>query len=190
MGWLRSCLGLSRTKISITPEAFRRSIARISELGWFAKIFTLGGELIEHRDLFDGLKIPVVVDHMGGLEFAQGLNQQGMLMMRDYLKRGNWWVMVSSGDRHALGGYPWDEAVPFAQSLIETAPDRIVWGTDWPHVIYDGKMPNDCDLLELFYRYAPDAALRKRLLIDNPETLFQFPPARPRQILGAPPAAR
>lgn len=164
-------------KISITPESFRRSTARISELGWFAKIFAMGGELVEHKDLFDGLKIPVVVDHMGGLELAHGLNQLGMMMMREYLKRGNWWVMVSSGDRHALAGYPWDEAVPFAQSLIETNPDRIVWGTDWPHVIYESKMPNDCDLLELFYRYAPDRALRKKLLVDNPHALFQFPSA-------------
>lgn len=161
-------------KISITPESFRRSIARISELGWFAKIFALGGELVEHKELFDTLTIPTVIDHMGGLHFAEGVDQPGMRMMREYLTRGNWWVMVSSGDRHALAGYPWDEAVPFAQALIETAPDRIVWGTDWPHVIYESEMPNDGDLVDLLYRYAPDEAVLKKILVDNPARIFQF----------------
>ncbi len=166
-------------KIAITPESFKRSVERIAELGWFAKIFTLEDEFAEYAPLFEALRLPVVVDHMGGLDFGKGLHQPGMEIILKFLKKGNWWVMVSSGDRHSITGFPWSDAIPFARSFIDAAPDRVVWGTDWPHVIYDGKMPNDTDLLELFYRYAPEDELRRQILVENPARLFGFELPKP-----------
>ena len=69
---------------------------------------------------------------------------------------------------------PYPGVTPFAQALIEAGPDRVVWGTDWPHVVFDGFMPNDADLLDLLAVWAPDAALRKKILVGNPAKLYGF----------------
>jgi len=90
------------------------------------------------------------------------------------LKKDNWWVMLSSGDRHSRTGFPWDDVVELGRMLIEAAPSRAIWATDWPHVIYEGQMPNDGDLLDLLYRYAPDPDMQRRILVDNPARLFGF----------------
>ena len=73
-------------------------------------------------------------------------------------------------------GAPFHDLIPFAQALIEAAPDRVLWGTDWPHPNIDGLMPNDADLVDLLALYAPDAEIRQRILVDNPARLYKFDP--------------
>ena len=162
--------------LQIVPstDGFRRSIARIQELGWFAKIHGAGDEILEHEQLFRPLTLPVLIDHMGHVDFSRGLKQPACAFILDLLKNHGWWMMISNGDRFSEQGPPWDDAIPFAQAFVEAAPDRAIWGTDWPHVRYRRKMPNDADLLELFYRAVPDLTLRRRILVDNPARLFGF----------------
>jgi 2-pyrone-4,6-dicarboxylate lactonase len=83
-------------------------------------------------------------------------------------------VEITGPERVSRSGPPFHDAVPFARRLIETAPDRVLWGTDWPHPNVPF-MPNDGDLMDLVARYAPEETLRRRLLVDNPARLFKFP---------------
>ena len=162
-------------KASMTEDLFVRSVARIAELGWWAKVFVFAKDLIDNAKIFQRLEIPVIMDHMGGLDRSQGLEQEGMQLILDLLKRGNWWVMLSNGDRDSVTGYPWNDSLPFARAFIDAAPDRVIWGSDWPHSIYQGTtVPNDADLLELLYRFAPDPATRQKILVDNPARFFGF----------------
>ena len=164
-------------RLGLAPSVaeFRRSIARIAELGWMAKVFTVEDQLLELADEFDAVKIPLVIDHMARLDFRLGVDQPACKLLVDRLKNGNWWVMLSNGDRSSNGDPPWDIAVPFGQLLFNAAPDRCIWGSDWPHVHYPRAMPVDGDLIELARRYVPDDAAFKRLMVDNPARLFGFP---------------
>lgn len=158
--------------ISPSPATFRRSIARISDMGWVAKIHAVADEYLEIADLLRPLKLPVVIDHMGHFYFRDGMNQPVIPLLLELLKKENFWIMLSNADRRSALGAPYDDSLPFARMFIEAAPDRCIWGTDWPHTHYTGAMPNDADLLELFYRFAPDAATQKRILVTNPERLW------------------
>lgn len=159
-------------KMAPSPAAFQRGIARISELGWIAKIHCVGDELIEHADLFRPLKIPTVIDHMGHFYFKDGPDQPVVPLLLELLEKDNVWIMLSNADRRSAEGYPWNDSLPFARKFIDKAPDRCIWGTDWPHTHYAAKMPNDAELLELLGRFAPEPAMRRRILVDNPQRLW------------------
>ncbi len=149
-------------------EAFSHSIARVRELGWFAKLHLGAGDLIEFAPLFKTLKVNVVVDHLGRPDMTLGLKDPTVLKLIELLKAGNWWVMLSNGHKQSKTGYPWNDAVPIARAYIDAAPDRVLWASDWPHPLSTEKVPNDADLLELFYRYAPDEGERERSPALNP----------------------
>lgn len=157
-----------------SPDGFRRSIARIQELGWFAKIHAVGEEFLEYEQLFRPLTLPVLIDHMAHVDYPRGLKQPACALIFDLLKNHGWWMMIGNCDRASKQGPPWDDAIPFIQAFAEAAPDRTIWGTDWPHLKYRRKMPNDAELLEHLYRAIPDLALRHRILVDNPARLFGF----------------
>lgn len=162
--------------LEIVPSdaTFKRSIARIQGLGWYAKIHASGAELVEHAALFRPLTLPVIIDHLGHIDVAKGLDQPAVRFILELLERENFWIMLGNGDRYSLTGPPWDDTIPFAQAFVAAAPDRTLWCTDWPHVRYRRTMPNDADLLELLYRYVPDPAVRRKVLADNPARMFGF----------------
>jgi 2-pyrone-4,6-dicarboxylate lactonase len=157
-----------------TADEFRRSIRRITELGWHARLHTSGDELLGVEGLLREVTCPIVIDHMAHLEFSRGVNQPAMLLALDLLKGDNWWVMLSSGDRGSSQEREWTDAVPFGRSFLEAAPDRAIWCTDWPHVRYRKPMVNDGDLVELLCRFVPERALQKKVLVDNPARLMGF----------------
>jgi 2-pyrone-4,6-dicarboxylate lactonase len=165
-------------RLGLVPSLaeFRRSVARIAELGWFAKVFTVEDQLIDLATEFDALKIPLVLDHMGRLDFARGINQPACRLIADRLKHGNWWIMLSNGDRSSGTDAPWDNAPQFGRLFYDAAPDRCIWGSDWPHVHYPRAIPPDAELVGLLRRYVPDEAAFKRVLVDNPARLFGFGP--------------
>jgi 2-pyrone-4,6-dicarboxylate lactonase len=163
-------------RLNIVPSAdgFERSIARISDYGWHARIHAVGNEWLELRELLSKPRVPMVIDHMGHADLRGGVDQPVMRMLRDLLKRENWWVMISNADRFSASEQSWDDVVPFAESLLAAAPDRAIWSTDWPHVQYRKRMPNDAELLEFLFRVAPGAELRRKVLVDNPTRLHGF----------------
>ena len=153
------------------PE-FERSLARIAEFGWFAKVFTFGDQLLEMDEVFRNVRIPLMLDHMGRLDFRLGIDQPACKLIVERLKNDGWWIMLSNGDRCSGSGKPWDNAIPFARAFYEAAPDRCIWATDWPHVHYGGPVPPDSDLADLVRRYFPDPADLRRVLDENPSRLL------------------
>ena len=158
-------------------DAFLRTVARARALGWHVRLHMDGPDLLDYADVLETLHdIPVVIDHMGRIDLAQGLAQPAMRWIRSMLARDNWWMMVSNCNRISAMDRDWDDAVPFGQAFIEAAPDRIIWATDWPHVRWrKARMMNDAEEVELLYRYVDhDKALVQKILVDNPARLHGF----------------
>lgn len=130
-------------------------------------------DLVEHAPWLRGLGLPVVVDHLGGTDPGRGLQQPGFLLLLEFLRQDNWWIMLSNGDRRSVSGPPWDDMTPIAQRLFAAAPDRCLWAGNWPPGLSGKKnLPSAADLLELLYRYLPQAVQRRKVLVDNPARLY------------------
>jgi 2-pyrone-4,6-dicarboxylate lactonase len=150
----------------------RRTAARIAPMGWHLVLHLDAGNIREFLDFFGEFALPVVVDHMGRVPVRDGLDQPPFRILLDLLKRPNWWVKVSGAERISETGPPFADAIPFAQRLIAAAPDRVLWGTDWPHPNVRWE-PDEVDLVDLLPSFAGSAALHK-VLVDNPARLYGF----------------
>ncbi|XDF34863.1 amidohydrolase family protein [Paracidovorax avenae] len=161
--------------IQFTADQMDRALARVRELGWYVKVQPEPSGIAGQMRAFDALRdVPVVMDHMGRADPALGEADPNLACMRDLLARGNYWVMLSLSEKLSHEGPPWNDVVPLAQRLIAAAPERCIWGSDWPHPVSVRQPPNEGELLELLYRFAPDAATRERILVTNPARLFGF----------------
>lgn len=162
----------------VTPskDATQRTIDRIRELGWHVRVHVRGNDLLEFSDVLKGVRdIPMVIDHMGHVDLSQGLANPVCQWILEILKRENWWMMVSNGNRDSKMESGWDDAVPVGRAYVEAAPDRIIWSTDWPHPMWSKRMMNDAEEVELLYRYVDnDPSLLQRILVDNPVRLHRF----------------
>jgi predicted TIM-barrel fold metal-dependent hydrolase len=154
----------------------RRSMARLRELGWHARLHVNGEDLLANSTLLRSIKdVPMVIDHFGHVGFEGGMDRPVIRWVLDTLKQENWWMMISNGNRDSKMDTGWDDAVPYGKALIEAAPDRIVWGSDWPHPQWTKRMMNDAEEVELLYRYVDnDAELLQKILVDNPARLHGF----------------
>ena len=120
------------------------------------------------------LPVPYTIDHMGRVKAADGFEQAPFRALLDVMIRDDkCWVKVCGCERVSSAGPPFVDAVPFARKIVETAPDRVIWGTDWPHPNVKA-MPNDGDLVDLIPLFAADEELQHKLLVDNPARLFGF----------------
>jgi 2-pyrone-4,6-dicarboxylate lactonase len=158
----------------LSDAEFARAIARIRELGWYAKIQPEKDGIVSSAAKYQSLDVPVLIDHMARPVPALGKQDPNLRKMLELLSRGNFWVMLSLGEKTSKAGPPWDDVIPIARAYIDAAPDRCVWASDWPHPVSVVQPPNDADLLELLYRYAPDEAELRRILVTNPAKLFGF----------------
>jgi len=153
---------------------FRNTTEKVRSLGWHLILHLDSNDLVELKDLFMKLPVPIVIDHMGRVKAGDGLEQQPFKTLLEFMKNENCWVKLCGAERVSSKGPPFSDAVPFARALIETAPDRILWGTDWPHPNVGKHMPNDGDLVDLFALMAPEPALQHKILVDNPARLYGF----------------
>lgn len=151
----------------------RRVLERIRPLGWHVTFLLDPADMLINFDLLRAIHMPMVIDHMGRVNTAEGLEQPGFKALLELMKRDNAWIKLSGPDRISAAGPPFHDALPFAQALIAATPDRVVWGTDWPHPNNHWR-PDDADLVELLPLIAPDAATRQKLLVDNPARLYGF----------------
>ncbi len=158
-----------------SPAEFRRSVARIADYGWHVKIHAVGEEWIELRPLFDEIRIPAVIEHMANIDLGLGVDQPGFRFMAEMLGRENWWVLVSNGHRRSALASGWEDVVPIARRIVEMAPERTIWASDWPHLGYTRRLPAYSELVDLLYRFAPEEELRRKILVDNPARLIGFP---------------
>jgi 2-pyrone-4,6-dicarboxylate lactonase len=153
---------------------FDRTVARLKEMGWHLILHVDSTDLVEFRNKFEAIPVPMVIDHMGRVKAADGLEQEPFRTLLNFLRNGNFWVKVCGAERVSSNGPPVEDAVPVARALSEVAPERILWGTDWPHPNVGKHMPNDGDLVDLFARMAPEPELQRRILVENPARLYGF----------------
>jgi 2-pyrone-4,6-dicarboxylate lactonase len=153
---------------------FDRTVARLRDMRWHLILHLDSSDLVEFRQKFEAIPVPMVIDHMGRVKAAEGLAQVPFKVLLEFMEHENFWVKICGAERVSSKGPPFDDAVPFARALIEAAPDRILWGTDWPHPNVGKHMPNDGDLVDLFARMAPTAELQRKILVDNPARLYGF----------------
>jgi 2-pyrone-4,6-dicarboxylate lactonase len=146
------------------------------EMGWHLQF------LIDARDLppvapeVARLPVPFVVDHMGHFPTSAGLDDPGFQTLLGLVRDGGW-VKLQGAFRTSVEGPPYRDTIPFARALSDAAPERCLWGSDWPHVANWGPMPNVGDLLDLMADWVPDEGRRKLLFVDNPQRLYGFAPA-------------
>ncbi|HSQ04488.1 MAG TPA: amidohydrolase family protein [Burkholderiales bacterium] len=152
-------------------KAVNEVLARIEPLGWHAELHLDALDIRVYREFLDKLRVPFLIDHMGRVEAKHGLDQQPFHELLDLMRNELAWVKVSGGDRVSSTGKPYHDAIPFARTLIETAPDRVLWGTDFPHPNVK-VMPNDGELVDLFAAFCTDETLRRKVLVDNPTRLY------------------
>ena len=164
-----------RRLVDTTPREVLLQIAqRVAPLGWHVVIYFEAAELPELYGFFASLPTTVVVDHMGRPEVT--LPPDGPefeLFVRLMREHSNIWSKVSCPDRLSKSGPPeYNDVVPFARRLVETFPDRVLWGTDWPHPNLKSHMPDDGALVDFIPKVAPTPDLQRRLLVDNPTRLY------------------
>ena len=147
---------------------------RVAPLGWHVVIYFEAAELSEIRDLATALPTVVVVDHMGRPDVTQPVDGDAFQgFVRLLAEHENFWTKVSCPERLSQGGPPdYADVVPFARHLVERFPDRVLWGTDWPHPNMKSHMPDDGRLVDFLPRIARTEALRQALLVDNPMRLY------------------
>jgi predicted TIM-barrel fold metal-dependent hydrolase len=146
---------------------------RVQILGWHLVIHVNAGDIIQHEAFFGQLSMDIVVDHMGRVPTDAGITQPAYQILLDFMRRDNWWVKICGAERIAAAP-PFHDAIPYAQGLVEVAPDRILWGTDYPHPNISKHMPNDADLLDMVPLMIRDESVRKKILVDNPARLYDF----------------
>jgi len=165
---------------------FSAAVERMKARGWHVQLFTSLSMISAIKDLVATSPVPVVFDHFGGAQAAEGIEQPGFADLRDLVKSGKAYVKISGAYRASKLGPDYADATPLAQTLIAANADRIVWGTDWPHpdsVTPAGKKITDVTplfqiddgrLLNQLPVWAPDADVRKTILVDNPARLYGF----------------
>lgn len=152
-----------------------RLVRRVEPLGWHLDLHFDAIDLPLHGDLFDELPMPFIIDHMARVQAPDGIRQEPFAYLVDLLRRNDRaWVKISGAERiTGNGAPPYDDVVPFARQLIGAAPDRVLWGTDWPHPNVR-HMPDDGDLVDLLADFAPDEATLQLILVENPTRLYEF----------------
>jgi len=158
-----------------TPRDELLQIAtRIKPLGWHIVIYFEAADLPGLFGFFTSLPMPVVVDHMGRPDVSQPVEGPGFgLFLRLMHEHPNIWSKVSCPERLSKVGPPaYDDVIPFAKKVVESFPDRVLWGTDWPHPNMTTHMPDDGVLVDFIPKIAVNADLQRRLLVDNPMRLY------------------
>jgi len=160
--------------VDFTPrDVLQRIAARVAPLGWHVVVYFEMADLSELESFFTSLPTGVVVDHMGRPEVKKGLDHPDFLrFLRMMDKHKNFWSKVSCPERLTVAGSPYDDVVPFAKKIVESFPDRVLWGTDWPHPNMTKEAPDDGVLVDVIPKIAVTAALQQKLLVDNPMRLY------------------
>lgn len=163
--------------------AIEAAIPRLARLGWSLDLHIEAEHLLANADFIRALPITTVIDHMGRPEPSHGLNQLAFKLVLELARDPRFWIKVSALDKisdqstaNVPDGIPFKDTIPFARAVIAAAPDRVIWGSDWPHgnTFEPGTVPNDGALLDLLCEIAPDQTTLRRILVDNPARLYGF----------------
>ena len=151
-----------------------RLARKIERFGWHIELLLHVDEFPDFDRAFADFPVPVVIGHLGYMKTDRGLEAPGFQALLRSMRGGRCWVKLTGPYRISTQPFPHRDVTPFAHALLDAAPGRLVWGTDWPHVMVKGRMPNDGDLCDLLSDWVPDPALCQRVLVDNPAALYGF----------------
>jgi predicted TIM-barrel fold metal-dependent hydrolase len=159
-----------------TPDlrVFNDLVHRVVPYGWHVVLHFDAKDLIDFGDMLRKLPVPFIIDHMGRVPTKDGLGQKPFRILLETARMENCWVKICGAERISSAGPPFRDAVPFAQAILDVAPERTLWGTDWPHPNIKKHMPNDGDLVDLIPLFMPDPALQRLVLVENPGRLYGF----------------
>ena len=164
---------LKRLVGNAPKDDYVRIAELVADLGWHIVVYFESAELEELAPFITALPGTIVIDHMGRPEVGDGLNGPGFAQVLKLMESDpRFWIKVSCPERLSVAGPPYDDVVPFARHLVEHFPDRVLWGTDWPHPNMVSHMPDEGKLVDMIPKIAPTEALQRKLLIDNPMRLY------------------
>lgn len=161
-------------KGGVPIEAMETLAKRLAPYGWHLQLLLDARTLPDLAPRLRALPVEIVIDHMGYMPVSVGLHSPAVETMRRLLGEGRAWVKLSGAYAVTVDGPPYADAAPLARALLAEAPERCVWGTDWPHPAAKGAMPDDAELLDLVPTWTGDAALQRKLFRDNPAVLYDF----------------
>ncbi len=172
--------GIRGTRINLASggisgiERMSELAAKIKNWGWHVQIHIHAKELSTYESEIRNLPVDVVFDHMGLFPAHSSLAHPDFRLLLGLLETGRVWVKLSGAERISRDGFPYHDAIPIARALIDAVPERVVWGTDWPHTNVKPRIPNDGDLMDLLCAFAPDGHMRHKILVENPCVLYEF----------------
>lgn len=148
----------------------------LAALGWHVQVWVHAPDLPALAPRLERLGLPLVIDHMGRMSTERGVDDPGFRWLCRMLREGLAWTKISGADRNTTQGSPYRDLDPFVAALRDASIDRLVWGSDWPHINYvdEERLPDDGELLNLLARWLPDPQDRRRVLVDNPARLYGF----------------
>ncbi|ACA19914.1 amidohydrolase 2 [Methylobacterium sp. 4-46] len=157
-----------------TAERLEAMARKVQPFGWHVQVYMTGDQIADHAEVLARLPTPLVIDHLARLLPGQGLNHRAVPVVRNLLDGGRTWMKLSGAYLNTTSGPPtYADATDVAKLFAKAAPERMVWGSDWPHR-GEKHMPDDAGLFDLLAEWAPSEAARRRILIDNPAALYGF----------------
>lgn len=163
-----------------TPEMLTTlagKLARHADCGgWHIQVFAYPEQIVALEPVLQALPVPLVIDHLGRIDPAEGPSAPAWGTLQRLLDRGNTWVKLSGAYmRSTVQGPSYDDTLPLGRALVRAAPERVVWGSDWPHTTEAPGTVNDADLVDLLQAWAGSHVAMDRILVDNPARLYGFP---------------
>lgn len=167
----------------VTPQSWGKTTqqmlttlaGKVQRLGWHIQVFVHPEQLVQLASVLAALPVPLVVDHLGRIDPAEGTRGAAYDALRRLLDGGNTWVKLSGAYmRSTVQGPSYADTLPLGRALVRAAPERLVWGSDWPHTTEPPGTVNDADLVDLLWAWAGTPATLERILVDNPAHLYGF----------------
>jgi predicted TIM-barrel fold metal-dependent hydrolase len=155
-------------------DALRRLALKIKPFGWHVELLMHVDEFPDLDRMLDDFPVDTVYGHLGHMKTEKSIANPGFQALLRLMKNGKAWAKLTGPYRISSQPLPHADTRPYAHALVDAAPKQVLWGSDWPHVMVTGPMPNDGDLCDLLTDWIPDAALRKQVLVDNPARLYGY----------------
>ena len=158
-----------------TAEMIEPLARRVNELGWHVQLHLRGQQIVDMADLINRLEVELVFDHLARVPQPNAVQHAAMGVIGALLDKGRTWVKLSGPYLDTQTGSPrYADMKPVAKAYVKRAPERLVWGSDWPHPTERDTKPDDAVLLDLLQEWVPDEATRRKVLVDNPAKLYGF----------------
>jgi 2-pyrone-4,6-dicarboxylate lactonase len=159
---------------TLPMDSLRELAQRIAPLGWHLELLMHADEFPDLDEKFADFPVEIVLGHLGYMTQGAPLDHPGFQALLRLMKSGRAWVKLTGPYRITSERIPYAPTVPYAHALLEANRERVLWGTDWPHVMLKGLMPNDGELADVIAQWIPDMPTRQQVLARNPEKLYRF----------------